>query len=284
MLFDGLKSMGSSPLTRGKRVRPRVRVFDLGLIPAHAGKTLRSRRAGRRSRAHPRSRGENQRAGTRWSARLGSSPLTRGKLRLRAHSARTGGLIPAHAGKTPRSRVLVSRSAAHPRSRGENCVKIHELKPSEGSSPLTRGKLAYVSEFYNAAGLIPAHAGKTTRGARLSFSPGAHPRSRGENLGADAGLLVREGSSPLTRGKHPPDNQRLRAARLIPAHAGKTPWLGSAGRAVTAHPRSRGENAASLSKPARGRGSSPLTRGKPLDGIGVALVPRLIPAHAGKTP
>ena len=50
---------GSSPLTRGKHVAHRVERREIGLIPAHAGKTrdgvLKSMSIG----AHPRSRGEN---------------------------------------------------------------------------------------------------------------------------------------------------------------------------------------------------------------------------------
>ena len=57
----------------------------------------------------------------------GSSPLTRGKLsdalRLAAHP----GLIPAHAGKTPTSLPRGVTPRAHPRSRGENSVAVHEV-------------------------------------------------------------------------------------------------------------------------------------------------------------
>ena len=71
---------GSSPLTRGKQIDPRVGVIRLRLIPAHAGKT-----PGR---------------GLRIRIRRGSSPLTRGKLFPAIASSVADGLIPAHAGKT----------------------------------------------------------------------------------------------------------------------------------------------------------------------------------------
>ena len=51
-----------------------------------------------------------------------------------------------------------------------------------GASPLTRGKLECVAGEAEAGGRIPAHAGKTRAGAPYSRLPGAHPRSRGENL------------------------------------------------------------------------------------------------------
>ena len=50
---------GSSPLTRGKHSRARLSSLVAGLIPAHAGKTMRLSQQGLITRAHPRSRGEN---------------------------------------------------------------------------------------------------------------------------------------------------------------------------------------------------------------------------------
>ena len=50
-------------------------------------------------------------------------------------------LIPAHAGKTEEGMDVLFRIEAHPRSRGENCETIRFGVSSQGSSPLTRGKL-----------------------------------------------------------------------------------------------------------------------------------------------
>ena len=91
---------GSSPLTRGKRTLSDLDRLAAGLIPAHAGKTVRARSAARTAGAHPRSRGENKLINGvthRWA---GSSPLTRGKQREEMGRAPDRGLIPAHAGKT----------------------------------------------------------------------------------------------------------------------------------------------------------------------------------------
>ena len=91
---------GSSPLTRGKRHMGVVIDTGLGLIPAHAGKTLRRDAACPRPWAHPRSRGENSPRGGRAPGTEGSSPLTRGKPGRRCPARAALGLIPAHAGKT----------------------------------------------------------------------------------------------------------------------------------------------------------------------------------------
>ena len=71
----------------------------------------------------------------------GSSPLTRGKLRLLRAPAAAKGLIPAHAGKT-----------------WGVCGCVSECG---GSSPLTRGKLTAATGQTQDTRLIPAHAGKT---------------------------------------------------------------------------------------------------------------------------
>ena len=97
----GGAARGSSPLTRGKLVRVDGDCAVLGLIPAHAGKTIRAGLLINDVEAHPRSRGENGSEEANARVRAGSSPLTRGKPPL---VRRTGGsrrLIPAHAGKTP---------------------------------------------------------------------------------------------------------------------------------------------------------------------------------------
>ena len=121
------------------------------------------------STAHPRSRGENERALNLIFAPFGSSPLTRGKLTLLHRQATDEGLIPAHAGKT--TRVILSHYAcpAHPRSRGENAALRRRGRFSRGSSPLTRGKPeleVFVQVFWR---LIPAHAGKTLKLAQIAF-------------------------------------------------------------------------------------------------------------------
>ena len=111
---------GSSPLTRGKRTPHLLRLHQVGLIPAHAGKTVAADLLEDGEGAHPRSRGENLDATAAVEAVCGSSPLTRGKQAPFAVNGLDHGLIPAHAGKTGRSGYRAPDGWAHPRSRGEN--------------------------------------------------------------------------------------------------------------------------------------------------------------------
>ena len=213
---------GSSPLTRGKLVVNAVITWWLRLIPAHAGKTWFVRIFAAIRRAHPRSRGENLIVDRPANPQAGSSPLTRGKLPSWTRSLLTARLIPAHAGKTSMTDRSPSKHTAHPRSRGENGAWCGRRVFSMGSSPLTRGKLAPPSGRGHHGGLIPAHAGKTTRGRGQSRSGSAHPRSRGENPWKASQAYSRGGSSPLTRGKQRPPRYEVPRRGLIPAHAGKT--------------------------------------------------------------
>ena len=133
---------GSSPLTRGKRRARHSCSARRRLIPAHAGKTRVALNQAPFARAHPRSRGENFVRSRARLIGLGSSPLTRGKLRRIGVPWCNPGLIPAHAGKTCFWSCLRAVSRAHPRSRGENAGHDTPAAHGGGSSPLTRGKPA----------------------------------------------------------------------------------------------------------------------------------------------
>ena len=172
---------GSSPLTRGKRRERERDVLPDGLIPAHAGKTVSRPARISAWRAHPRSRGENGLLILIALVVVGSSPLTRGKPGPVRRAGGDGGLIPAHAGKTPSRWRARAASAAHPRSRGENAIDSGTGTVRGGSSPLTRGKLTMSLKLSIVHGLIPAHAGKTIARYRSVVCGEAHPRSRGEN-------------------------------------------------------------------------------------------------------
>ena len=142
------------------------------------------------------------------------------------------------------------------------------IRDGVGSSPLTRGKLVNADRVRSLIRLIPAHAGKTLTLPSETILRKAHPRSRGENLNPNREQAVEAGSSPLTRGKPSAAILYGSLSRLIPAHAGKTIPRWRCRRGVTAHPRSRGENADSDVSVEPLNGSSPLTRGKRVEGGG----------------
>ncbi len=152
------------------------------------------------SRAHPRSRGEHTTATSGNRGGKGSSPLTRGAPAAVHPSQPAPGLIPAHAGSTMRTSTVSPTRWAHPRSRGEHTLPAVTAPRTLGSSPLTRGARhnPYLGRGW--IGLIPAHAGSTSRALCCCGGVWAHPRSRGEHPGGVSETTPPDGSSPLTRG------------------------------------------------------------------------------------
>ena len=133
-----------------------------------------------------------------------------------------------------------------------------------GSSPLARG-LPYGRPVHHLLdGIIPARAGFTPISSRKPiFLPGSSPLARG--------LPGRVKESTLERG-------------IIPARAGFTRHYRSEYPCPWDHPRSRGVYSSRTGQPAANKGSSPLARGLPADGLNSGPVSRIIPARAGFTP
>ncbi len=172
---------GSSPPTRGARVRSRVVPPGCGIIPAYAGSTPNSSPNHQMTTDHPRLRGEHAgQAGLVQEAK-GSSPPTRGAQPACGWRQLRVGIIPAYAGSTRTISHHHARHRDHPRLRGE-----HELAPSDrvghcGSSPPTRGALSVCPSRTVASGIIPAYAGSTSTSTSGSHRQTDHPRLRGEH-------------------------------------------------------------------------------------------------------
>ena len=214
---------------------------------------------------------------------FGSPPLARGthfNLKLDSLACR---LTPARAGNTWAPFAAGITAAAHPRSRGEHTVALREIIAEHGSPPLARGTL--FAPFRASAGgrLTPARAGNTLRECPGRRESSAHPRSRGEHSSSAAVGVVLRGSPPLARGTQ---NHRLRCTarrRLTPARAGNTTNNLTNDLTNKAHPRSRGEHAASAWSRTATVGSPPLARGTHQHGAPASHVGRLTPARAGNT-
>ena len=91
---------GSPPRMRGKQRRREMRIGDLRITPAHAGKTFNKKPTFCCTGDHPRACGENTRISDPVILRLGSPPRMRGKHALISCVLLLLGITPAHAGKT----------------------------------------------------------------------------------------------------------------------------------------------------------------------------------------
>ena len=155
---------------------------------------------------------------------------------------------------------------------------------TSGSSPHTRGLHVPERGGHYEDGIIPAHAGFTSRFASARTTSRDHPRTRGVY---DAQSLVQEGdigSSPHTRGLLYAASGEITGPRIIPAHAGFTSQGGPRAREPPDHPRTRGVYFPPRDRSIPRVGSSPHTRGLRVDPGAQGIRPGIIPAHAGFTP
>ena len=213
----------------------------------------------------------------------GSSPLSRGILGGPRPIGIHRRIIPALAGNTSHSAPESSFQRDHPRSRGEYEVAIEPVRPSPGSSPLSRGIRTAIGAIANGSRIIPALAGNTPKPPPRLPPSRDHPRSRGEYALPGIVRALPSGSSPLSRGIPSRSGTVHDARRIIPALAGNTPRGGHEGPARRDHPRSRGEYGRCQIVLPRSEGSSPLSRGIQSGRGGVVTGFRIIPALAGNT-
>ena len=114
-----IRTIGSSPLTRGTLFQH----FNLSLsqrfIPAYAGNSLRKDVHPERGTVHPRLRGELPCRANGCPCTVGSSPLTRGTQTIVFVFNGHGRFIPAYAGNSWVKTLSLLPSEVHPRLRGE---------------------------------------------------------------------------------------------------------------------------------------------------------------------
>ena len=194
------------------------------------------------------------------------------------------GIIPAHAGLTPRGPSSAVAPRDHPRACGAHTEVSDMKKQYEGSSPRMRGSLRLVSSYRSPSGIIPAHAGLTTVASFFSGPAKDHPRACGAHFTRAILVDSMVGSSPRMRGSRKLMEIPLIDHGIIPAHAGltvtslrRTPGTGDHPRACGAHDLMSDESIVFM-------GSSPRMRGSLIRCIIVVRIAGIIPAHAGLTP
>ena len=169
-------------------------------IPAYAGNARPFFDGGYAPAVHPRIRGERQDSAADGQRIRGSSPHTRGT--LGPHNLRGAGrrFIPAYAGNASSGSASSTRTAVHPRIRGERAGRHRAPHPWHR--------------------FIPAYAGNARSPALSRGVEAVHPRIRGERLHVVRLLTPATGSSPHTRGTPFLASQERMQARFIPAYAG----------------------------------------------------------------
>ena len=257
--------LGSSPHTRGARLRQARPRRAARIIPAYAGSTTKPGSSSPTAWDHPRIRGEHSFEKLPSAMARGSSPHTRGAHRGSNRPPHYRRIIPAYAGSTSIGPTTTPRRSDHPRIRGEHHPRrragrsVRRIIPayagstgttpfpsarSCGSSPHTRGALPLGVQAEGLGRIIPAYAGSTSS---------CHPYT-----------CAPAGSSPHTRGAQYRVWRDWTNRGIIPAYAGSTGLFSFCCRFSP--------------------GSSPHTRGAREGRAASERRDRIIPAYAGSTP
>ena len=252
---------GSSPRMRGSHGDERFKDSSYGIIPAHAGLTLKYYWNASAFWDHPRACGAHQKAFRPAGRSGGSSPRMRGSRCSQCPIRTKYGIIPAHAGLTrgqPR-RSFCRRD--HPRACGAHFPKFSNRIFEQGSSPRMRGSPIPSNLALSAAGIIPAHAGLTPQRHDVTSADWDHPRACGAHWAVSTGSPDGVGSSPRMRGSHYITLCVSCVSGIIPAHAGLTRFLEVHTWIARDHPRACGAHVEGNSRQTRQPGSSPRMRG-----------------------
>ena len=217
-----------------------------------------------------------------WST-SGSSPRMRGAVLVVVHGDAAGGIIPARAGSSSRSRPRGTGSWDHPRVCGEQAYLSILYISILGSSPRVRGAAEWVPSYFDFQGIIPARAG-SSRGRSATTRPAwDHPRACGEQGETLTDASAAMGSSPRVRGAVR-DRYDLDAYNgIIPARAGSSVSPDPSSLEWGDHPRACGEQDELGYKLLAIEGSSPRVRGAVLFCRLNPYFVGIIPARAGSS-
>ena len=196
-----IRSIGSSPHTRGTRIPIPLPSPKIRFIPAYAGNANWLCAYWRTSSVHPRIRGERQFARQNTLYAKGSSPHTRGTpgtMRRQPYPVR---FIPAYAGNATRPTRTSTSPTVHPRIRGERFWVKHSYSAFPGSSPHTRGTRAVHVRGFAGHRFIPAYAGNADPGPSGMTGHPVHPRMRGERTSNKLLIYLRK-SEPSDSTNH----------------------------------------------------------------------------------
>ena len=213
---------GSPPHMRGKALHDTGHSFDIGITPAHAGKSGYYSGHYIQIRDHPRTCGEKMTGIKARNSQPGSPPHMRGKDKVAELIGHFAGITPAHAGKS---------------QRGKPHAEVRC-----GSPPHMRGKAGCRRRVQVRGRITPAHAGKRCRCPHAQPRPRDHPRTCGEKLACVVAVHIVVGSPPHMRGKEGTKAIAHNGGRITPAHAGKShPAFGTGGIEAGSPPHMRGK-------------------------------------------
>ena len=136
-------------------------INDRRITPAHAGKTSGHRQQRPCKQDHPRTCGKDPACPARSGSGGGSPPHMRERPVNGEGAEISGGITPAHAGKTFELQKRQDNHEDHPRTCGKDWNIDILAFIGVGSPPHMRERLEIVRSHHLPVGITPAHAGKT---------------------------------------------------------------------------------------------------------------------------
>ncbi len=152
----------------------------------------------------------------------GLSPLARGNHTRKSELLDTSRPIPARAGESKTTSMILVFNRAYPRSRGGILQRQYQQRLEQGLSPLARGNPDDPIKRFPESGPIPARAGESIPSETPNCSTRAYPRSRGGIFFNRRWNNIIYGLSPLARGNRPHHLFVQAAHGPIPARAGES--------------------------------------------------------------
>ena len=273
---------GLSPRVRGSRLQSRMPALPLGIIPACAGKPGGDLGQRLRAEDYPRVCGEALGMLSRRERALGLSPRVRGSHRPQGDNLMSIRIIPACAGKPSARMLSASVSWDYPRVCGEASTILRRGSAAQGLSPRVRGsrRAGWLASI--ALGIIPACAGKPGGDLGQRLRAEDYPRVCGEAVAGASRLRIAMGLSPRVRGSPVRGVRQRVAGGIIPACAGKPAGIRARRPLPWDYPRVCGEAVYVIYATGLQQGLSPRVRGSRWRIALVAVMPRIIPACAGK--
>ena len=163
------------------------------------------------------------------------------------------------------------------------CTSLRLFFFKTRSSPHMRGIPVGTGVVVGLVGIIPAHAGHTSRATQSTFRTWDRPRTCGVYCFYGFPLFLVSGSSPHMRGIRKLQGSCIIPVGIIPAHAGHTCCRRRRRRSIWDHPRTCRAYSAEQMALFCNQGSSPHMRGIHAQIEAMAQVIGIIPAHAGHT-
>ena len=150
---------------------------------------------------HPHGRGDNLRSQTPNSKNRGSPPRAWGQYRHAAQPVPALRFTPTGVGTIFSSAPRRWRATVHPHGRGDNSRSRRTLTRTSGSPPRAWGQYLRVMDEQSGPRFTPTGVG-TISPARSAFRwSSVHPHGRGDNAGAEAGMVAPAGSPPRAWGQ-----------------------------------------------------------------------------------